>query len=381
MKKISKSKFVFLSVFLVLIIIMPFLFIKIFLAPQEKSATDFYMGGDISSIIETEENGGKFYNEEGIEQDVFKILKEHGMDSVRIRIWNNPVDANGTPYANGHNDLETAIEIGKRATDCGMRVLVDFHYSDYWADPSSQLSPKAWEHFTITEKEDALYQYTKESLKTLLEHDINVTMVQIGNETTSGIAGENRWNNMTTLMSAGSKAVREVSAEYDKDILVAMHFTEPKYYDWYAKQLQTFHVDYDVFASSYYPYWHGSIENLQVSLQNIIDTYHKKVLIVEYAYPHNFSNTDKYDNTISYGSSLEFPYAVNKYGQQEFIEDMKKTAISLGDDCLGLFYWEPAWIGYSDTSDIGSPWENQALFDKDGKPLPALSSFLFSEDH
>ena len=381
MKKITKFTPFFLSVLAIAFIIMLFFIINTSNVSQQKNAHDFYVGGDLSSIIEVEENGGKFYDHEGNEMDVFEILKENGMDSVRIRIWNDPVDENGVPYANGHNDLETAVKIGKRATDCGMRVLIDFHYSDFWADPSSQEVPKDWKNLTFKEKEEVLYTYTKESLQTLLDNGINVTMVQIGNETTSGLAGENDWAKITALMSQGSKAVREISEEYDREILVALHFTEYSGYDWYASQLEKYQVDYDVFASSYYPYWHGDLEGLEASLQNIITKYNKKVLIVEFAYPHNLANLDDVPNAISWGSSLNFPYTVNKDGQAQAITDIHKTAIALGDDCLGLFYWEPAWINIPDSDYVGSPWENQALFDSAGKPLPALRSFLFSENH
>lgn len=381
MHKQIKRNFFLISVLLIFLIIMLTVAFYICLVSNKKTASDFYVGGDVSSIIEVEENGAIFYDYEGNQADIFEILKDNGMDSVRIRIWNDPVDENSVPYANGHNDLKTAVEIGKRATKCGMRVLIDFHYSDFWADPSSQSVPKDWKNLTFSEKEQALYEYTKNSLITLLDEGVNVTMVQIGNETTSGLAGETEWDKMTSLMSAGSKAVREISAEYNKEILVAMHFTEYSGYDWYASQLEKYSVDYDVFASSYYPYWHGSLEGLEASLKNIIEKYHKKVLIVEFAYPYNFANLDDIPNAISWNSSLDFPYNVNKDGQTEAIEDIYKTAISLGDDCLGLFYWEPAWINIPRSDYIGSPWENQALFDSAGKPLPSLRSFLFSENH
>lgn len=348
---------------------------------SKTSATDFYVGGDISSLMEVEENGGVFYDYDDKEVNVLKLLKENGMNSIRLRIWNDPVDENGTPYGNGHNDLDTAIYLGKQASKLGMRVLIDFHYSDYWADPSNQKVPKAWKNMTFSQKETALYNYTKDSLKSLLDAGVNVTMVQIGNETTSGLCGESEWGKMTALMSQGSKAVREIASEYHLDILVALHFTEYKDYDWYASQLETYQVDYDVFASSYYPYWHGDLEGLAASLQNIIDKYGKKVLIAEFAYPYTFGNSDDCPNNIALDSFCDFPYKVNKEGQAEAVTDIYKTAISLGDDCLGLFYWEPLWISVKDSDYAGSPWDNQALFDKDGKPLPALRSFLFSENH
>lgn len=381
MKKSTKITLCFLSVLTILTVIMLFLAFMLPVNSPEKKADTFYIGGDLSSIMEIEENGGVFYDNTGKETDVFLILKENGMNSIRIRIWNDPVDETGASYGCGHNDLETAIQIGKRATDCGMRVFIDFHYSDFWADPSSQEVPKHWKHMTLPEKEQALYTYTKDSLQTLLDNGVNVTMVQIGNETTSGLSGETEWENITSLMSMGSKAVRETALENDREILVAVHFTEYKHFDWYASMLKLYNVDYDVFAASYYPYWHGSLDGLESSLQNIIQKYNKKVLIAEFAYPYNFTNQDNTANNISFGSSLSFPYTVSKNGQAECITDIYKTATALGDDCLGLFYWEPAWISIPNSDYAGSPWENQALFDENGKPLPALRSFLFSENH
>lgn len=381
MKKSTKIATCFLSVLAISVLIMLIWFLNSVLRSSKDSSTEFYVGSDISSLLEVEENGGMFYHNATSSEDVLKILKDNGINSVRIRIWNDPVDENGISYGCGHNDLATAIQIGKRASDYGMRIFIDFHYSDFWADPSSQVVPKAWKNMTLPEKEQALYTYTKDSLQTLLDHNVNVTMVQIGNETISGLAGETEWENITALMSQGSKAVREIALENNREIMVAMHFTEYKHFDWYASQLEMYQVDYDVFAASYYPYWHGSLDGLKTSLQNIIETYNKKVLIAEFAYPYNFTNQDDMSNNISFNSSLDFPYPVSKTGQAECILDIYKTATALGDDCLGLFYWEPAWISCPNSDYAGSPWENQALFDKEGKPLPGLSSFLFSENH
>lgn len=377
MKKNVKILFYTISVLTISLLIMLIFILNSNMTPSTKSATDFYTGCDLSSIVEVLENGGEFYDENGSGENPFKILQDNGIDSIRVRIWNDPSYSDGC----GHNDLTTAIKIGKAATDYDMRVFVDFHYSDFWADPSSQIVPKAWEGMSLNEKEQALYNYTKKSLQILLDNGINVTMVQIGNETTSGLAGETKWENMTALMTQGSKAVREVSKENNREILVAMHFTDLEHFDWYASQLEKYQVDYDVFAASYYPYWHGDINELKHSLKNIINKYQKKVLIAEFAYPYNLKNQDTIANAISYGGSLYFPYPVTRDGQAEFILDIYKTATALGDDCLGLFYWEPAWIACPNSSYNGSPWENQALFDETGKSLPGLRSFLFSENH
>ncbi len=139
---------------------------------------DFIKGVDVSSIIALEESGVAFYNESGKKQDIFKTLKEAGVNYVRVRIWNDPYDANGNGYGGGNNDLKKAIQIGKRATANGMKLLADFHYSDFWADPAKQKAPKAWANLNFEDKKTALYQYTKQSLEAMKAAGINVGMVQ-----------------------------------------------------------------------------------------------------------------------------------------------------------------------------------------------------------
>lgn len=213
---------------------------------------DFIKGVDVSSILALEESNVKFYNEAGAEQDIFTTLADSGVNYVRVRVWNDPYDANGNGYGGGNNDVAQAIEIGKRATANGMKLLVDFHYSDFWADPGKQQTPKDWEGYNLEEKKTALYQYTKDSLQKIIDAGIDIGMVQIGNESNNAMAGETGWPAMSELFNEGSKAVREI----DEKILVALHFTNPETagrYNTIAQELDTNQVDYDIFASSYYP--------------------------------------------------------------------------------------------------------------------------------
>lgn len=338
-----------------------------------KGAWERYLGGDVSSLMEVEENGRVFRNGEGEETDVFALLTEGGMDSVRIRLWNDPVDEFGVPYNDGHNDLATAIAIGQRATAAGMRVFLDFHYSDHWADPAQQKAPRAWAGMGLEEKRQALYDFTRESLQALLDAGVNVTMVQVGNETTSGLAGETEWEAITTLMKAGLQAVRDTARDHDREILTALHFTGWEGYEWYAGRLAEYEVEYDVFAASYYPYWHGTVEEQAGALAQVAECYGKKVVIAEFAYPYGAYDLDGHFNSV--GTGLDFPYPLTPEGQEEALRDALGLLDALGDRCLGFFYWEPAWIGYQGPNGAGSPWENQALFDAGGKPLPALALF------
>ena len=220
---------------------------------------DFILGMDASSVIAEEASGVKYYNHDGEEEDVFKILADNGVNYIRVRVWNDPFSSSGHGYGGGNNDIDTAVAIGKRATKYGMKLLVDFHYSDFWADPAKQMVPKAWKNMDYFEKAEALYNFTKESLEKLKAEKIKVGMVQVGNETNGGkMAGETRFSYFVGLLNQGYKAVKKVYPS----ALVAVHFANPEktqnYLNW-AEQLKEYEAKYDVFGSSYYPYWHGTL--------------------------------------------------------------------------------------------------------------------------
>ena len=308
---------------------------------------DFITGADVSSYLSVINSGAKFYDKNGNELDeqgFFDLLAAGGTNYIRVRVWNDPYDASGNGYGGGNNDLETAKVIGQYATNAGMKVLVDFHYSDFWADPGKQKAPKAWSEFSVAEKEEAIYSYTTESLNYLLSSGVNVGMVQIGNETTSKFCGESSWDNICTLFNAGSKAVREVS----EDIMVAIHFTNPERSGNYAKlagYLDTYSVDYDVFASSYYPYWHGTISNLTSVLKNVADTYNKKVMVAETSWAFSLEDGDGHSNTVRSGSNdTDQPYDFSVQGQCTEMREVAAAVADVGDAGLGMFYWEAAWI-------------------------------------
>lgn len=376
----------------------------LFVKKVDNLSDDFIMGMDASSVIAEEASGVKYYNFNGQEQDVFQTLAESGINYIRVRVWNNPYDKNGNGYGGGNCDINTALEIGKRATKYGMKLLVNFHYSDFWADPGKQMVPLAWEGMNITEKAEALYLYTKESLQLLKKAGVDVGMVQVGNETNGHMSGENTWENMAILFNAGSKAVREVFPK----ALVALHFANPetanRYKD-YASNLDFYQVDYDVFASSYYPVWHGTLENLTDVLTHVSEKYGKKVLIAETAYAYSPEDTDFNGNTISDESVVTKNYPYTVQGQANCIRDVIETATKI-PNCLGVFYWEGTWISVGQNSweenhakweKYGSGWassyaadydskdagkyyggcavDNQAMFDAKGLPLESLKIF------
>ncbi|MGN1340220.1 MAG: arabinogalactan endo-1,4-beta-galactosidase [Oscillospiraceae bacterium] len=369
----------------------------------EGLSNDFIRAVDISTVIAEEKSGVVYRDFNGNEQDIFKTLKQSGVNYVRVRVWNDPFDADGNSYGGGGNDVATAAEIGKRAAEYGIKTFVDFHYSDFWADPSKQMVPKTWAGMDIDTKAEALYCFTKESLETMINAGADVGMVQIGNETTGSMCGEYNWDNITKLMRSGSKAVREV----DSEILVAVHFTNPEQagkYEKYAKILAENDVDYDVFASSYYSYWHGTLENLTTLLKKISEEYGKYVMVAEMSFAYTTEDGDNFDNTINSSSNTNYPISIQ--GQADGISDIIKAIHSIGEKGIGVCYWEPAWIpvpgenyddrfrlweqygsgwassyaaGY-DPKDAGqyyggSSWDNQALFAHDGTALESLKTF------
>ena len=258
---------------------------------------DFAAGVDVSTVLSLEESGVTFKGWDGKPADLFAVLKESGITHVRVRVWNDPFDAEGNGYGGGNVGPDRATEIGKRATKAGLKVLVDFHYSDFWADPAKQMAPKAWKDMSNPEKATAAGDFTRDTLKQMKDAGVDVAMVQTGNETNNGVAGVTAWDGMCAIFNAGAAAVREVYPE----ALVAVHFTNPEQegsYAHIAQILNNFNVDYDVFASSYYPYWHGTTENLTAVLKDIADTYGKKVMVAETSWARTLDDADGYPNTI-----------------------------------------------------------------------------------
>ncbi len=374
-----------------------------------------FKGADISSVIALEQSGVKFYDRSGKEQDIFVTLADAGINCIRVRIWNDPTASqSGITYGGGANDAKQAVKIAERCKAAGLSMFVDFHYSDFWADPSKQKAPKAWAHYSVQQKADAIYSYTKDTLRQIGQTGAEIAMVQIGNETTAGMCGvllsdgnwgDAVWNDLAKLWNAGSKAVRE----YDPDVLVALHFTNPEKtsnMQYLAKMVSQTRVDYDVFATSYYPYWHGTLQNLTSVLGSIANTYHKKVLVAETSWAYTFRNYDPGVNTIGSQKDLvsSVSYPVSAAGQTAFLTDLFKAVAAVPNGMgIGVFYWEPAWLPVSsdyqtakqlwqqygggwayesaqeydpDAKDYGgSGWENQALFSADGKPLDSLYMF------
>lgn len=311
--------------------------------PRVGNLPDDFIGGvDVSSVLSLEESGVAFRHADGTPGDLFAILAESGVTDVRVRVWNDPFDSTGNGYGGGDVDVDRAIEIAERATSEGLGVLVDFHYSDFWADPAKQHAPKAWAGLTPDETAVAVGEFTRDAMRRLVAADVDLKMVQIGNETNNGVAGVTGWDAMAKVFSAGAAAVRTASP----DTLVALHFTNPERAGLYADvaaQLDSRGVDYDVFASSYYPFWHGTAENLTAVLKNIADTYGKKVMVAETSWAYTLEDGDGHGNTIN--NIAQAPqYGISRQGQANAVRDVVQAVANVGDAGIGVFYWEPAWV-------------------------------------
>ena len=368
---------------------------------------DFIRGMDISSLLVEEDSGVKYYDAEGNEADLFKLLADAGINCIRVRVWVDPFDSEGRGYGGGNCTAETAAALGARAAAYGMNTCVDFHYSDFWADPNKQMCPKAWEGMNLTDKKQALYDYTCDSLRTIINAGARVTMVQVGNETNHGVAGETAFGDMAELFKNGIRAVNDISDEFGTDILTVVHFTSVDDSEWMkgiAEKLAKYKVEYDVFGISYYPYWHSTMTNMVNVLKYISDTYNVKTCIMETAYMYTGDDGDGSGNSVSGPDAVE-GYPVSVQGQAKLVRDVCAAADEAG--ALGVFYWEGAWLpvkpesgtastvweekgsGWAssyasdyDPDDAGiyyggCSWENQAFFDFDGKALPSLDVFKY----
>ena len=371
---------------------------------------DFILGMDASSVLVEERSGVKYYDFDGNEQDVFKTLADSGINYIRLRVWNDPYDADGNGYGGGNNDVSTAIELGKRAADNGMKVCIDYHYSDFWADPKRQHAPKAWEGMNIDEKASALYDFTKDSLTSLLEAGVDVGMIQIGNEINYGMSGETKLENVITLLKSGSKAIREISAEYGKDIQIVVHYTritDKADVLGLVSKLVDDDLDFDMIGMSYYPFWDGSMENMSRVLELIHERYGKRAFLAETSYAYTTKDGDGFGNSFSADDKVD-GYEISVEGQAQIIHDICENVKNVGG--AGIFYWEGTWIpvgpAAQDNSAIweqygsgwassyasdydpedaglyygGCSWDNQALFDFDGHPLESLKVFSYMRD-
>jgi arabinogalactan endo-1,4-beta-galactosidase len=330
----------------------------------------------MSTLTKTEAHGGAFYAADGTEADPLGLLAHAGMTMARLKVWVDPAD--------GSNSAETVLAMAPRVKALGLDLLVDFHYSDFWADPGRQDKPAAWADLPFPELVDAVHDHTHGLLAALRDQGTPADMVQVGNEINGGMlwpdGSTDDWGRLAALLAAGTSAVRDAAPGAE----VMMHVAEGgdnALFRWWFDSALAHGVDFDLIGVSYYPYWHGTLDDLRHNLDDISQRYRRDVLIAETAYGFTLEDADGHGNI--FGADLRdvAGYPATPEGQAAFLGDLADVvaAVPAGRG-RGIVYWEPAWIavegnGWDPTDpSSGNAWENQALFDYDHRLLSSASA-------
>ena len=334
------------------------------------------LGADISSLKKSEDYGGVYAYENGTQADALKILKDHGMNYARLRVWLKSPD--------GYHGKTQLLDMAKRLKVHDIKLLVDFHYSDSWADPGKQPKPAAWEGLEFDGLKKALYDHTFDICNSLMEQGTPPDMVQVGNEITNGMVwpdgrNDENFDNLAALLKEGYRAVKDCSQE----TLVMLHLdnggNNAMYRRWFDNILEH-EVPFDLIGVSYYPYWHGTLDDLRNNLNDIALRYDKDFIVVETAYPFTPEDKDNYPNVMKDQAIPGYPFTPE--GQQNMLaaimDIIRATPNGHG---LGIMWWDAVWTAVPgngwDPADptTGNGWENQALFDFEDRALPAMSLF------
>ena len=362
------------------------------------------LGIDASTYLEELAHGAEYYDEQGRRIDPLDAFLQQGVDFMRIRLWNDPRSESGEAYLAGTCDLKHYLALGRLAKDKGFRLLLDFHYSDFWADPAKQMIPKAWQGLGLEEMEQAVYTFTRRCLREAVNADLAPELIQVGNEITNGFLWplgrleqdgvRGNYDNFCRLLKAGIRACREICPA-SKLILHLERSNDRAVYGEFFTQMAAHGVDYDIIGASYYPYWHGTPEELFANLDDC-RRFGKERMVMELGYgftDRGYSLHGEPCRLVIEGERAYVPgfterYPVTPRGQAEFIRDFLKGARE--HELSGVFYWEPLWLpgeGIAWASPAGqdyigesgkstaNEWANQCLFDYDGKMLPGFSEY------
>ena len=318
-------------------------------------AFQYAVGADVSFLKQAEDQG-KVFKDGGQAKSGLQILKDHGYNWVRLRLFHTPT---GLP-----NSLEYTIALAKSAKKLGFHILLDYHYSDTWADPGKQYIPKAWEGLSHPQLVKAVYAYTRDT--TMAFHDAGVLpdMVQIGNEVINGMLWPDgrlpdNWDNFADLVKAGIAGVEAGKGDAMRPEIM-IHIDrggdEPRTRYFFDK-LNTYHVNYDVIGQSYYPWWHGSLNALRENMVFMAQEYKKDIIVVEAAY--NWKPAEYKDHPGPFPESPE--------GQRQFLEELNRVVQETPDGRgRGVFWWEPA---------VAGPLGSRGFFDDAGSALPVITTF------
>ncbi|HED6238175.1 TPA: arabinogalactan endo-beta-1,4-galactanase [Enterobacter sichuanensis] len=369
--------------------------------PFNAMPADFIKGADISTLLEAEQHGAKFYNQNGQQQDAIAILKANGVNTVRLRLWVDPQDADGNTYGGGSNNLENTIALAKRVKAQGLKLLLDFHYSDFWTDPGKQFKPKAWEKMDYPQLKMAIHDYTRDTIARFKKEGVLPDMVQIGNEINGGMLwpegkswgqGGGEFDRLAGLLTAAIGGLKENLTDGEQ-VKVMLHLAEGTKNDtfrWWFDEITRRNVPFDIIGLSMYTYWNGPISALKANMDDISKRYNKDVIVVEAAYGYTLDNCDNAENSFQAKEEKDGGYPGTVQGQYDYIHDLMQAVIDVPDQRgKGIFYWEPTWIAVPGTTwatkagmkyihdewKEGNARENQALFDCQGQVLPSITVF------
>ncbi len=336
---------------------------------NNETSSTFLYGADLSYVNEMEDCGAIYKDANNNEKDVYEIFKEEGTNLVRFRLWHNPIWTNYSNLA----DVKKSIQ---RAKEKEFKVLLDFHYSDTWADPGKQQIPEVWlpQINNTLALSELLYQYTYDVLKELSDVNLVPDIVQVGNEINTmllqngSVAATIDWSRNAAIINKGIQAVRDISNQIDKNIEVMLHIAQPENGEWWFENAtQNGITDFDWIGLSYYPAFSTyTLQNIQEPIARLISIHNKKLMIVETGYPFTLANNDAANNVLN-ASSLVSSIPATNGGQLDFLLALTSKVKEGGG--LGIVYWEPAWVSTNCTTlwATGSHWDNATFFDANGK--------------
>jgi arabinogalactan endo-1,4-beta-galactosidase len=341
-------------------------------------------GADIGFTLQEEAIGNELRDPRGRVRPIEKILEGEGATHVRLRVWTNPPA--------GYSTLASALELGRRAQLAGLEILLNLHYSDFWADPGKQPTPEDWQGQDLPTLADTVRRYTRDAVAAFAAQGTPVDMVQIGNEITSGMLhpiGElyptdgrpQQWEAFTTLLKAGAAGARE-GAYRVRPPQIMLHIDRGGDNGgsvWFFDHMREFEVPYDLIGESYYPIWHGSLADLEANLHDLATRYDKDIVVVETAYPWTAANGDDLANFYPLDEPLpdEETYPATPHGQAAFFDALRRILLDVPrGHGVGFFDWEPGWIpGVGWEPGAGTPNDNLTMWDFAGRALPSLRAF------
>lgn len=348
--------------------------------PPDVDPADVLIGGDISFLPEIEDNGG-FYSDDDGEKDLLLLMEEHGFDSIRLKLWHTPDGA--------YNTLDQVRNMAARIDAAGLQFLLDIHYSDSWADPGTQTKPAAWDRLAFDALVDSVYQYSHDVIASLRSQGTVPSVVQIGNEITSGMLWPDgqvggafdtpgQWDRLVALLDAARRGVLDGAAGQPPDIVI--HFgngANNAACRWFFDHLAERGLVFDAIGLSFYPRWHGTLNELRYNLADLTGRYDKAVYVVETAYPWTLAWVDETNNIFGTEADLHGGYPATVEGQSAFLRALRDIVQNVpGERDRGVYYWSPEWIA---VEGVPSAWENATLFDFDAEMLPSMEAFTGME--